>query len=253
MHRFYLPPGHGDGPELRLEGREARHAAQILRVRPGETVTVLDGVGQEWLCQVSQATEASVQLQVAERKVHPRPAWQVTLAQAIPKARIIEDIIQKATELGVARVVPLLAERVVTHPDRAGLAAKAARWQQTAVEAIKQCGNPWLPQIETPLAPTAFVEKREASDLALIGSLLDAPHPLGERLQDYFLQHHRLPRTVCIWIGPEGDFTPAEVELAKAAGALPISLGPLVLRCETAALYCLAVLQHELSARSAAR
>jgi 16S rRNA (uracil1498-N3)-methyltransferase len=246
MHRFHLPPERCASPLLVLKDREAHHAVHVLRVAHGDQVTVLDGAGQELLCNVAEATRQIVRLEVVGRKHMPPLPWQITLLQAIPKARLIEDIIQRTTELGVHRVVPLLSERVVSHLDAAGIAARAAKWRQTAVEAVKQCGNPWLPHIEAPLSPAAFVERRESFDLALIASLVDAPRHLREHLADFQNTHHRLPKTVCVWVGPEGDFTPAEVDLAKSAGALPISLGRLVLRCETAATYCLSILNYEL-------
>jgi 16S rRNA (uracil1498-N3)-methyltransferase len=247
MHRFHLPPEQCQSPSLTLKDREAHHALHVLRLEPRARVLVLDGAGLELACVVTDAGRELVRLEVRERRKVPPLPFQITLLQAIPKGRLIEDIIEKATELGVARIVPLLAERVLTHLGAGEVETKVSRWRQTAVEAIKQCGNAWLPAIETPLNPRAFLERKETFDLALLGSLADAPCHLRTRLQTFRERHRRPPRSVCIWIGPEGDFTPAEVDLTKAGGALPISLGRLVLRCETAALYCLSVLHHELT------
>jgi 16S rRNA (uracil1498-N3)-methyltransferase len=166
--------------------------------------------------------------------------------QAIPKGRIIESIIQKAAELGAARIVPLLSERVVAQLDEESAESKAEKWRQTAVEAIKQCGSAWLPQVDLPVTPKAFLARGETFDLSLIGSLQnDGRHPRNY-VESFCTNHGRLPQSVCVWVGPEGDFTPAELIAAKSAGALPITLGRLVLRSETAAVYCLAVLNYEL-------
>ncbi len=248
MHRFYLPPVECDGSLLTLAGREAHHALHVLRLRRGEQVVVLDGAGHEYLGEIRELTRHEVQLMVVRKTFVPAPPWQITLLQAIPKGKIIESIIQKATELGVARVVPLLSERVVAHLDRDQAADKAEHWRGVAVEAIKQCGSPWLPQIELPVNPGAFLARGEKFDLPLIGSLLgDGRHP-REWFNAFQNEHGRQPQSVAVWVGPEGDFTAEEVRAAESAGARPITLGRLVLRSETAAIYSLSVLNYELQA-----
>jgi len=137
---------------------------------------------------------------------------------------------------------------VVTRIEPEAVEGKLARWRQTAVEAIKQSGNAWLPRIDPPVTPAAVAAAKEGFDLAVIGSLLDPPRHLKERFDSFQKTHGRRPSSVAVWIGPEGDFTPAEIAMAKSAGALPISLGSIVLRCETAAIYCLSALRNELSA-----
>jgi 16S rRNA (uracil1498-N3)-methyltransferase len=145
--------------------------------------------------------------------------------------------------------VPLLSERVATRLDEPAAAVKAAHWQQVAIEAIKQCGAVWLPRVEAPLTPAAFLERKERFDLALIGSLQPgAVHP-RDSLQAFQTKNGHAPRTVGIWIGPEGDFALDELRAAEGAGAIPISLGPLVLRVETAAIFCLSFLNYELQTR----
>ncbi len=172
----------------------------------------------------------------------------MTLLQAIPRGKTFDTIVQKAAELGVSRVVPVLSERVVTqlHDDRAE--HKIEKWQTAAIEAIKQCGSAWLPRIDVPLAPKAFLGQGEKFDLPLVASLQDDRRHPREWFQKFHAEHQQSPQTVCVWVGPEGDFTPAELNAIKGAGALPISLGRLVLRSETAAVYCLSVLNYELQA-----
>lgn len=242
--RFFLPPEQCGGPSLVLRGSEAHHGLHVLRLRQGDTAKVMDGAGTEYDCEVRQTTRAEVHLGVVGKRIHEPPPCRITLLQAIPRAKLLESIIQKATELGAYRIVPLLAERVVSHlnPDEA--ARKGARWQEVAVEAVKQCGAAWLPRVEAPLTPEGFLARKESFDLALIGSLRpDAQHP-REYLQR---EHGGVPKTVALWIGPEGDFTPAELHAAQMAGAKPITLGRLILRVETAAIYSLSVLNYELS------
>ncbi|HWD21395.1 MAG TPA: RsmE family RNA methyltransferase [Verrucomicrobiae bacterium] len=249
MHRFYVAPGEAGGDLLRLPERERRHAADVLRVSPGETVTVLDGAGREIICQVNEASRRDVTLAVRKTKVHPAPACRITLVQAVPKGKIIESIIQKATELGAAAVVPLLSERVATRVEDGDAAAhKAEKWTQIAVEAIKQCGQPWLPRVYPPVTLPSYLASAEAVDLALVGSLQgDGRHPRAH-FEKYRATHGRAPASVRLWIGPEGDFTPGELDAIRRSGAQPITLGPLVLRSETAALYTLSVVNYEVTA-----
>ncbi len=249
MHRFYLSPEQCRDKTLVLKDSEAHHAVDVLRVRPAERVVVLDGAGQELLCEVQKPEHGQVKLLVVQRNIVPALPYQITLLQAIPKGKIIESIIQKATELGAHRIVPLLSDRVVTQLDEEGASAKAEKWRQTAIEAIKQCGSAWLPQVEAPVAPKEYLARGERFELPLVASLQsDCRHP-REYFKTFFAEKRRLPKTVCVWVGPEGDFTPAEMNSIKSAGALPITLGRLVLRSETAATYSLSVLNYELQSK----
>src|SRR5262249_8756914 len=240
MHRFYLPPESCEGDELFLTGSEAHHAMHVVRVRRGQTIVVLDGIGHELICDVQQSDRDKIRLCVTERKTAAAPRCRITLLQAVPKGKLFEAIIQKATELGAARIVPLLSERVVIHLNKNEAVRKAAKWQSIAVEAIKQCGASWFPHVEAPMTLEEFLARKEHFDLALVGSLQPgAKHPRE------YLCHPNQPKSAAIWVGPEGDFTPAELEAIKASGAHPITLGPLVLRTETAAIYCLSILNYE--------
>lgn len=246
MHRFYVPPGQSRGDTLALEDREAHHALQVLRLRPGDPVTVLDGEGAIYSCEIVTSSKSSVQVRVIEKHITPAVPWRITLFQAIPKGKIFEDIVEKATELGTYRIVPITSQRVVStfeNPER-----KLERWRLASIEAIKQCGLPWLPQIELPKA--IGEASHERFDLSLVGSLQpDSRHP-RHWLESVELKRST-PVNIAIWIGPEGDFTSEEVSLLEKASARPISLGANVLRCETAAIYCLSILNYELAWRKA--
>jgi 16S rRNA (uracil1498-N3)-methyltransferase len=247
MHRFYLPPEQCRDSLLRLEDREAHHALHVLRIRCGDHVIVLDGAGTELLCEVREADRRHLGLAVVKKTTAPPLPSQITLLQALPKGKIIESIIQKATELGVARIVPILSERVVTHLDQEDGVQKAEKWQQVAIEAIKQCGSPWLPRVEPPVTSKQFCARKEKIELPLIASLREKHRRPRGYFEGFQSKHHRPPASIGIWIGPEGDFSDAEVDAIMAEGALPITLGNLVLRVETAATYCLSVLNNELA------
>jgi len=246
MHRFYLPPKNCAGNSLRLEGREAHHALKVLRVKYGELVAVLDGVGNEFLCTVENSSRDAVTLSVSLKNFTPPPPCQITLLQALPKGKIIESIIQKSVELGAHRIVPILSERVVSHLDGESAEHKREKWQQVAIEAVKQCGAAWLPEIETPVTIEKFLSCKERFDLSLVGSLQKERRHPREVFQEFEKSHGRPPKTAGVWIGPEGDFTLDELNEIQNSGAQPVSLGRLVLRVETAAAYCLSILNYEL-------
>jgi len=246
MHRFYLPPENCRGETLRLDGREAHHALHVLRLKRGDSATVLDGAGWELFCAVENAAKDSLVLAVKEMKFSPAAPCPVSLFIAIPKGKIIEDIIEKAVELGAQRIVPLLTERVITHLGQADAEAKREKWQQAAIEAIKQCGAAWLPRVETPVKLAEFLARGEKPELAFVGSLqTERRHPRAV-FDEFRSLHGRAPHSAGVWIGPEGDFTLPELRAIEAAGAQPVTLGPLTLRVETAAIYCLSLFNYEL-------
>jgi 16S rRNA (uracil1498-N3)-methyltransferase len=250
MHRFYLPPQPTDDGMLLLGGSEAHHAVRVLRVRRGERIAVLDGAGHEFLCDVADAARSQVRLTVVEKRFVPPLPYQLTLLSSLPKGKLFETILQKATELGATRIVPLLAERVVQQLDEADAAHKAGKWRGVAIEAIKQCGATWLPEVAVPITPAQFLARQENIELPLVASLQNDSRHAREYFSAFRAQHGRLPKSVCVWIGPEGDFSPAELAAIQAGGARPMTLGRLVLRTDTAAVYCLAVLNHEMQAPS---
>jgi len=246
MHRFYLPPENCRGDALRLDGREAHHALQVLRLKRGELVSVLDGIGNEFMCTVDEVSRNAVTLSISIKNFVPAPPRSITLLVAIPKGKIIESVIQKSVELGVWKIVPLLTERVVTRLAEHEREHKRVQWQQVAIEAIKQCGAAWLPKIETPVDIEIFLARKEPFDLSLVGSLQSERRHPREIFHEFEKQHGHLPKAAAVWIGPEGDFTLEELKAIQNSGAQPITLGELTLRVETAAVYCLSILNYEL-------
>lgn len=160
----------------------------------------------------------------------------------------MDVIVRKATELGACRVMPVMSDRSVPDWTPAERVAKQARWRAAAVEAIKQCGSAWLPEIDEPSDVPTVLGAVAGTELRFLASLQPGARHPREWIERFLAEHGRLPRTLSVWVGPEGDFTPAEMNMIRGGGALPITLGPLILRSETAALYCLATLQYELQA-----
>jgi 16S rRNA (uracil1498-N3)-methyltransferase len=155
-------------------------------------------------------------------------------------------IVQKAVELGASKLVPILSDRTIVQLDADETAKKREKWHSVALEACKQCGQNHLPVISAPMNMKDFLERADKSSLLLIASLQPDARTLKFVLSEYTQQYGALPKRVTVLVGPEGDFTPAEISLAKSHGCQPITLGPIILRTETAAIYCLSVLAHEL-------
>src|SRR5260221_10239587 len=217
MHRFYLPPKSCAGNSLRLDAREAHHALKVLRVKYGELVAVLDGVGNEFLCTVENCSRDGVTLSVSLKNFKPPPSCQITLLVAIPKGKIIESIIQKSVELGAHRIVPILSERVVTQLDGESGEHKREKWQMVAIEAIKQCGAKWLPKIEAPTTIEQFAARTEKFELSLVGSLQKERRHPRDVFREFESSRGRLPQSAGVWIGPDGDFTLDELKMIQDA------------------------------------
>jgi len=243
MHRFHLPPESWDTSTL--DRAESHHCLNVLRLGGGEKIAVFDGCGRE-ASGVIVSAAGRVVLKLSSATRSPAPPRAITLAQAVPKGKTMDLIVQKAVELGAARVAPLLSDRTVVQLADDASEKKRGKWQDIALEACKQCGQNHLPEITKPVSPKAFLDRGAGSELLLIASLQPDARPLKPVLADFVSQHRRLPLSVTVFVGPEGDFTPAEIALAKSHGCLPITLGPIILRTETAAIYCLSVLAHEL-------
>ena len=186
------------------------------------------------------------------RKLHearvPPLRCEITLAQAIPKGKNMDLIVQKAVELGAAKIAPIISDRTIVHLQDKEAVQKQAKWQQVAIEAAKQCGQNWPPTVEIPRKLSDFLDGAAPLQLRLIGSLQSDALHLKRVLAEYESEHEFRPTSVLMCIGPEGDFTPAELNLARSHGCRPITLGPIILRVETAAIYCLSVLSYELLA-----
>ncbi len=242
QHRFYIPPADWNPAALQLGQDESHHCLDVLRLGVGDRVIAFNGQGVEVTAEITLAHKKGVSLHVlTTQKTSPPPA-KILLGQAIPKGRNMDLIIEKATELGAAEIIPLLSERTVVRLDAAEAAKKQEKWQRVAIEACKQCGQNWLPLVRPPASVERFLAARPVADLLLIAAIENG----AERLKDILKDLPRKPASALILIGPEGDFTPAEMGLAKSFGCQPMTLGPIILRTETAAIYSLSVLTHEI-------
>ena len=219
----------------------------VNRARIGDTVVAFDGRGTEWICALATDRKQGAILKVRfKQKLKPLP-YEITLGQALPKGQFMDAIVRKATEIGAARIAPLASERTQVHLDDERSEKKIEKWQAAALEAAKQCGNAFLPEVLPVQPAAAFIESARGYDLKLVASLQPGAQSLKTVLATYHAAQGRAPRKVLWLVGPEGDFTPAELSQARSCGFEAITLGPLVLRCETAAVYALSILSYELA------
>ena len=237
MSRFLLPAADWLGTPA-LTGDEARHLSQVLRIQAGATITVFDGCGRRAAAVVLTATRDHVSLRLGEPECPQPPMPAITLAQAIAKGKHMDLIVQKAVELGITAIQPLVTRHTIVHPAD----GKSDKWRRTALEACKQCGQDTLPHIAEPLTFEHWLDTQTTTGLRLIASLAPGARPLREVLHDF-------PGSTAavLLVGPEGDFSAAETAAALTAGFLPVSLGTIVLRVETATLFCLSALRYEFS------
>lgn len=244
--RAFCSPTEREPSEIRLSPEESHHLVNVNRGSVGDTVVAFDGRGTEWICELASEAKSGATLRVRfNQKIKPL-GYEITLGQALPKGPSMDAILRKATEIGTRRISPLQSERTQVHLDGDRQDKKIEKWQTAVLEAAKQCGNAWLPEVTPIENASAFMETAKGYDLKLIASLQPGAKSLRTVLGTYRAALGRSPARVLWLIGPEGDFTPAEMSLSKSTGFEPISLGPLVLRCETAAIYALSILSYEL-------
>jgi len=239
MPRFLLPSDAWNAATPAITGDEARHLTQVLRVRPGEKITIFDGCGRRASAEVLDVARDRVGIRIDETRspapLHPR----ITLAQAIPKGKTMDLIVRKSVELGVTSIAPLVTHHTVVKPGE----GKADKWRRAALEACKQCGQDTLPSVAeiTPFTNwLASLAPQPANELRLIASLAPGAKPLRD-----ILHAHPQAESAILLVGPEGDFSVQETHASLAAGFHPATLGTIVLRVETATLFCLSALRYE--------
>jgi 16S rRNA (uracil1498-N3)-methyltransferase len=244
--RAFCSPTTAEPTELTLSPDESHHLVAVNRAHIGDTVVAFDGRGHEWICELAAEKKNAAVLKVRFKQNHKPLPYEITLGQALPKGQFMDAIVRKATEIGAIRIAPLESERTQVHLDGDRSDRKIEKWQTAALEAAKQCGNPYVPEILPVQNAAAFMESARGYDLKLIASLQPGAKSLKTVLAGFQTAQKRAPKKVLWLVGPEGDFTPAEMSLSQSAGFEPITLGPLVLRCETAAAYALSILSYEL-------
>lgn len=245
MHRCYAPGAVlAAGSALEIEGEEAKHALKVMRLRVGDECEIFNGTGQAAIGRIT-ATSGSSHMSIADLRPLPPlpPVAGITLALAIPKGANMDLIVQKAVEMGVQRIIPLITERTIVRLDAKDAAAKTAKWSRTVLEACKQCGVNSLPIVESPQSYANFLQRTDLPELKLQCAIVPHARPLRQLLET---ARTAGLRECVLLIGPEGDFSPAEYTAGETAGYAPTSLGPIILRVETAVFLVVAAARYAL-------
>jgi 16S rRNA (uracil1498-N3)-methyltransferase len=242
MPHFYVPPEAVQGERFVLEKEESRHLAKVLRKKPGDPVTLFDGQGRSYEGRIEKVFLDRVQGRILSQGPASDVPWNLRLFQGFPKGDKFDWLLEKMTELGASEIIPVYTERSVPRIPAERLAGRMKRWKKILLAAAKQSGRMRVPGVSLPLP---FAEA-----LGLCGHdaliLLPWEEEVGTSLQKVLRSVSRAPgKEINVLIGPEGGFSSGEVQLARGKGAVPVSLGPLTLRTETAGLAVAAALLYE--------
>ena len=237
MHRFFAAGAAEMGQLVQLSENESAHAARVLRLAPGAVVEITDpDSGSRFLAELTEVTPACVTAKLTEAIAANEPPVEVTLFMGIPKADKLDFAVQKATELGAVRVVPVRMERSVAKIDRKDAPKKADRMRKITAEAVKQCGRARTPEIMEAMDFTPAMQLFVQNDVVM----MPWEDARGTRMRDVFAEKSDA-RTIAIWVGPEGGISVQEAEKLMNAGATAVTLGPRILRTETAAVTSIAL------------
>ena len=237
LTRVYVDAALEPGARLTLTGSAAGHLTRVLRLRPKAALTLFNGRGGEYAASIEQARRNEVTVAVGEHQAIERESpFPLTLAQGVSRGERMDLVVQKATELGVARLVPVLTEHSIVRLDEEQSDRKSSHWRAIAIGACEQCGRNRLPEVALPARLREFLRQPAGDNVRLLLS-----PSARQRIEDV----PRPARGVTVLIGPEGGLSDAEQEDALATGFTAVNLGPRVLRTETAAIAALTLLQRE--------
>lgn len=231
LHRFYHPNAPSISGSVVLSPEESHHALRVLRVRAGDNVELFDGQGRAWTGNVGGLSRNEVEVEVTGETFTPREQPGLTLAQAwLHREKVLDELIPEVTVLGVERIIFFRA----SHSEKAPKAS--AKWSRLSIEACKQCGRRWLPEITIAASLAEVLRQTEGSCVAV--AAMEGPHVHFSAV--------RGERPVVYCVGPEGDFSEQEMALLRDADALPLSLGAYTLRSEAAAIAGVTLINHYL-------
>lgn len=237
LTRIFVPDALGEGQQIELPAQAVVHLTRVLRLEPGAALTLFNGAGGEYAATLLPAAGKHVHARITRHDAIERESpLEVTLLQGIARGERMDLIVQKATELGVARVLPVLAERSMVKLDAKQRERKREHWQSIANSACEQCGRNRVPQIGTPLPLGDSLDRLSGDSLRCLLAA-NGDHPLAK------VAAHGPRRPVVLLIGPEGGLADNEQEFARVNGFVACRMGPRVMRTETAGLAALAALQ----------
>ncbi|MFH0772587.1 MAG: 16S rRNA (uracil(1498)-N(3))-methyltransferase [Candidatus Omnitrophota bacterium] len=238
MSRFYVPPELVSKDRISLRGREAHHAKDVMRLKAKDEIVVFDGTGKEYEGIIDEIGRDEIVIKIKVIIEKKTGNFRLALAQAIPKLNKMDLIVEKATELGIERLIPIITERTIAQTEVSRALLKSERWKKLSVVAAKQCGRTSLPAINDIMKFKDSLSIVKDYELAVIACL----HKEAKRLREAL--ENKVVKSAIVFIGPEGDFTEDEILMARSSGVVPVLLGEEILRSDTAAVSLLAVLNY---------
>ena len=239
MDRFFLSSDQwGEDPTLR--GDEAHHCFRVMRKQVGDNVTIFDGNGREADARISAISKNESRLELFDTRRFPAVLPQLEVAVGIPKGKSFDLILQKAVEMGVNRIQPLVSDQGNVRFMAGEALSKRDKWQRTLLEACKQCGQNYLPEVMVPASLDDYLEEIESGGTRIVGALTSETKALKALLAEL-----EVPERVVMMVGPEGDFSSEEYQRIFESGFTPVSLGELVLRTETAVIWMAAAVRYQ--------
>lgn len=245
VHRFFASPEVIDNGTIRLTAEESHHLARVLRLREGEMVSVFDGLGNEWECEIAAIHKSECRLSILKKlETVVESPLRLTLAQALVKGEKFDLVVQKATELGVSRILPVITEHCEIRISEERSEQRLQRWQRISLGAIKQSGRRRLVEIDQPVKFQQFCRDLQGEPALIFsektGSEKTGSEKTGRGLPPLAAQDSGLT----VVIGPEGGWSDGELDLATSSGLIPVHLGPRILRTETAAITAVTLAQY---------
>lgn len=245
MHKFFVDKNSITDNEAIIEGEDVKHIYKVLRLQSGEKVSINNCEGKEYLGEISDINKKTVVVKIKEElAVNNESTVNIFLFQGLPKSSKMDLIVQKATELGVKEITPVITKRVDVKAE-AGEFKKADRWSRIALEACKQCKRTLLPKVNLPMQFEELVEKLKDMDLVIVPyenedgfGIKNVAAQLGQGRESI--------NNIAVIIGPEGGFEQEEIDELKEKGSHIVTLGPRILRTETAGFVCVSLLMYEL-------
>ena len=241
MKRFFVDKKNIVKNSLAITGKEAHHIRDVIRLKPNDRFIGLDGQGFQYTCRINKIDKNKIEAAIEHTQKSKLKIPNVVLACSIPKLARMDYIVQKAAELGAKSLIPMHTDRTMVKLDKQKADLKLKRWERIAKESSKQCGRDEILKVTEHKDFSEVIEDSIDYKTKLIPCLCDKTKPIKGALSKL------RPASIMILIGPEGDFTLAEIDLAINAGFTPVSLGPLVLRVDTAAIFTLSAVMYELS------
>lgn len=242
MSRFYIPPGSVKKNTIVISGKEACHILDVMRLKILDKVVTFDGTGREYVGFIKEVKGKTLIVDVQEvRTPSQKETPKISLIQAVPKKDKMDYIVEKATELGVSSIIPVITERTIPKWDAVKKAHQVKRWSAIAKEAAKQSGRVDIPNIDEVRDFHNLLRGLTDYGVCIMAALSDKAIPLRDALKDFKGDN------IAIAIGPEGDFTAREVEAALKIGFKIVSLGARVLKSDTAGVSVLSILNYELA------